>query len=409
MAITILMPALSPTMTEGTLTKWMIKVGDQVKAGDILAEIETDKATMEVEAVDEGTVTKILVDEGSTSVPVNSTIAILDGTDETKEIDENIKNEQLSKFKDNNKTKIPKNDNIENMNLVDGKETILKTKYNDQIKASPYAKKIAKNKKIDLMTIEGSGPEGRIIKRDLEDTKKLLISNNQGEKPSTMRTIIAERTALTKQTVPHFYLTIDSNVDKLLKMRKKINNESDIKISINDIFIKALALAQKLNPETNVSWIDGRIIRYNSIDVSIAVALNEGLVTPIIKNADLKGLNEISKEIKELAEKAKKGKLMPDDYTGGTISLSNLGMFGISQFSAIINPPQSSILAVGSIKKTPFVVDDQVKIVNILKSTLSADHRVLDGAVAGKLLKDFHDIIEDPFSLWLKSSDMEVI
>ena len=212
-----------------------------------------------------------------------------------------------------------------------------------------------------------------------------------------MRKIIAERTTSTKQNVPHFYLTIESNVDKLLEMRKKINQNSNIKISINDIFVKALALAQKLNPSTNVSWIDGKIIKYDSIDVSIAVALDEGLITPIVKNADQKGLKEISNEIKELATKAKKGKLLPDEYNGGTISISNLGMFGITEFSAIINPPQSSILAVGTIKKIPGVINDEIKIINILKSTLSADHRVLDGAVAGKLLKDFNDIIENPF------------
>ena len=232
---------------------------------------------------------------------------------------------------------------------------------------------------------------------------------NQGEAPSAMRKIIAERTSLTKQTVPHFYLTIESNVDKLLAMRKKINNDSEIKISINDILVKALALAQKKNPKSNVSWVDGKIVRYSSVDVSIAVALDEGLITPIVKEADTKGLIEISKEIKYLVDKSKKGKLLPEEYSGGTISISNLGMFGITEFSAIINPPQSSILAVGAIKKTPAVVNDEVKAVNILKSTLSADHRVLDGAVAGKLLKDFHDIIENPFSLWLNTSDMNII
>ena len=406
MAVKILMPALSPTMTEGTLSKWMVKIGDQIKAGDILAEIETDKATMEVEAVDEGVITNLLVKEGASLVPVNSTIAILDGSDQIKNINEDTKNEELVEIKDSNKVK---SENKENTDITHEKKSILKESHNINLKASPYAKKIAKSNKIDLINIHGSGPEGRIIKRDLEKLTFKKEVDNVGESPSAMRKIIAERTTLTKQTVPHFYLTIESNVDKLLEMRKKINNDSVIKISINDILVKALALAQKANPSSNVSWMDGRIIKHDTIEVSIAVALDEGLITPIVKNADLKGLLEISKEIKELAEKAKKGKLLPEEYNGGTISISNLGMFGISEFSAIINPPQSSILAVGAIKKTPYVINDEVMAVNILKSTLSADHRVLDGAVAGKLLKDFHDIIEDPFNLWLKSNDMEII
>jgi pyruvate dehydrogenase E2 component (dihydrolipoamide acetyltransferase) len=274
---------------------------------------------------------------------------------------------------------------------------------------------IAKEKDIKLDKIKGSGPKGRIIKRDIE--KKIednFVSNEKADykiiNPSSMRKIIAERTTHTKQTVPHFYLTIESNVDKLLEMRRKINENSEVKISINDLLVKALAEAQKMNPLTNISWIDGQIMQYKSVDVSIAVALKDGLVTPIIKNADKKGLKEISIEIKDLAEKAKKGKLQPKDYVGGTISISNLGMFGISEFSAIINPPQSSILAVGVIKKIPVINDNsEIKIASVLKSTLSADHRALDGAVAGKLLKDYNEIIENPYDLWLASDDMDII
>ena len=225
-----------------------------------------------------------------------------------------------------------------------------------------------------------------------------------------MRKIIAERTTQTKNQVPHFYLTIESNVDKLLLLRKKINEKNlDNKISINDILVKALAIAQSKNPKTNVSWSNGKIIKYSSVDVSIAVALKEGLVTPIVKNANTKGLLKISKEIKNLVKKAKNGKLVPNEYKGGTISISNLGMFGITEFTAIINPPQSCILAIGSIQKSPKIEDDEIKIVNILKSTLSADHRVLDGAVAAQLLKDFSSIIENPFQIWLRSDDMEII
>ena len=212
------------------------------------------------------------------------------------------------------------------------------------------------------------------------------------------------------KTVPHFYLTIESEVDKLLILRKKINDQFlNNKISINDILVKAIALAQNKNPKTNVSWFNGKIYKYSSVDVSIAVALKEGLIMPIIKNADTKGLLEISKEIKILVNKAREGKLSPEEYTGGTISISNLGMFGITEFGAIINPPQSSILAVGTIKKVPRVLEDKILPVNILHSTLSADHRVLDGAIAAQLLKDFNDIIENPFEVWLQSEDMEII
>jgi len=417
MATDIYMPALSPTMTEGVLTKWLVKVGDKVSAGDVLAEIETDKATMEVEAVDEGIISKLLVEEGASSVLVNSVIAILNGEAEDKNKKKTNK-EDLKLFnkpkKDNEYLEnITNNNNLQKDTLITKKNFKKISPNSKKITASPYVKYFANKEEISLENISGSGPNGRIIKRDLENknSSSVLksINNDKGILPSSMRKIIAERTTSTKQNVPHFYLTIESNVDKLLEMRKKINQNSNIKISINDIFVKALALAQKLNPSTNVSWIDGKIIKYDSIDVSIAVALDEGLITPIVKNADQKGLKEISNEIKELATKAKKGKLLPDEYNGGTISISNLGMFGITEFSAIINPPQSSILAVGTIKKIPGVINDEIKIINILKSTLSADHRVLDGAVAGKLLKDFNDIIENPFDLWILSDDMEII
>ena len=411
MASKILMPALSPTMTEGALTKWFVKVGDQVKAGDLIAEIETDKATMEVEAVDEGTITKLLIDEGATSVQVNSTIAVLDGSDDEEIQDKKNDQQDLNIIEAD--TIIP--EISEKVQSYEDNKINFENKKNNKSFASPYVKKILKEKKIDLKLFKGSGPNGRVIKRDIESldfenknsiTKK---DNSEGHTPTSMRKIIAERTTLTKQTVPHFYLTIESNVDNLLEMRKKINQSSDNKISINDILVKALALSQKKNPKTNVSWANEKIIAYKTIDVSIAVALDEGLVTPIIKDADKKGLIEISNEIKYLVAKSKKGKLLPHEYEGGTISISNLGMFGISEFSAIINPPQSSILAVGAIKKIPFFINDEIKPVNILKSTLSADHRVLDGAVAGKMLRDFNNIIENPFELWLSSDDIELI
>ena len=403
MTVKIPMPALSPTMTEGTLTKWLIKVGDQVKAGDVLAEIETDKATMEVETVDEGKVAKLIVEEGTSNIPVNSTIAILDGDDK----DQNEGNQDQTK---DTVGKIKKKEILDN-NVF--KKYSFEKKLGKKIVASPYAKSLAKKDKLTLDNIIGSGPGGRVIKRDLKNQKtsqpSIKTSQENISAPSAMRKIIADRTVKAKQTVPHFYLTIESKVDKLLQLRKKINENFGTKISINDMLVKALALAQMENPLTNVSWVEGQVIKYSSVDVSIAVALKEGLITPIVKNADKKGLMEISKEIKELVNKAKTGKLLPDEYTGGTISISNLGMFGIIEFSAIINPPQSSILAIGTIKKIPGVIEEEIRPISVLKSTLSADHRVLDGAVAGKLLKDFHEIIEDPFDLWLKSSDMEII
>jgi len=405
MASNILMPALSPTMNEGTLTKWLVKIGDHVKAGDAIAEIETDKATMEVEAVDEGKITNILIKDGTPSVPVNSIIAILDGLSELSDSAQHDQEQFIEQIKTNNSHPEVREIKDDRRLVADVKKDLI-TKNNINTKASPHAKYIAKQKNINLDTINGSGPGGRIIKRDLE---KINLNINNGVEPSSMRKIIAERTTLTKQTIPHFYLTIESNVDKMLEMRKKINQNAETKISINDVLVKALALAQKKNPTTCSSWVNGKIVKYNTIDVSVAVALEDGLITPIVKNADLKGLFEISNEIKSLVDKSNKGKLLPQEYNGGTISISNLGMFGISEFSAIINPPQSSILAVGAIKKIPSVVEDEIKIISVLKSTLSADHRILDGAIAGKLLKDFNDIIEDPFDLWLNSKDMEII
>ena len=410
MSIKILMPALSPTMTEGNLSKWLVKEGDKVNSGDVIAEIETDKATMEIESADEGTVTKLLIKEGTESVPVNSPIAVLDGgeneNDDADNKDDFIKTDE----KINNREETPK----EELSSQPTEKKIITVNedisFNDQIKASPIVKKIAKEDGINLDNIKGSGPNGRIIMKDLNISDKINQKiNDNFYSPSSIRKVIAKRTTETKQNVPHFYLSIESNTDKLIEMRKKINENLNEKISINDILVKALAQAQFLNPATNVSWSDGKIIKYETIDVSIAVALKEGLITPIIKDADKKGLIEISLEIKDLVKKANKGSLLPEEYNGGTISISNLGMFGITEFSAIINPPQSSILAVGAIRKVPSVENDAVVITNKLKSTLSADHRVLDGAVAAKLLKDFNDIIEDPFNLWLMSNDMKIV
>ena len=402
------MPALSPTMTDGIINQWLVKVGDTVKAGDIIAEIETDKATMEVEAVDEGKITHILEDTANKQIPVNSVIAIIDG-DESETIENKKKIENTSEDKKDEEIEKPKQ-------FLDAKISQNSKSQNsdDRLKASPLVKKIAKENNLDLSKFNGTGPDGRIIKRDIDSNniaEEIPTTAFEGEIsiPSTMRKVIAKRTLEAKQQIPHFYLTVESNVDKLINLRKKINENNSIKVSFNDLIVKAISLAMKKNPNTNVYWQNDKIYKLNDIDVSVAVAIDEGLITPIIKNADSKGLNIISGEIRELAKLAKTNSLTPEQYTGGSITVSNLGMFGISEFAAIISPPQSSILAVGKIIKKPIVVDDEVIVGNTLKSTLSADHRVLDGAVAGKLLKDFNDIIEDPFEIWIKSSDMEIL
>ena len=409
MSSKILMPALSPTMTEGVINKWLVKVGDIVKAGDIIAEIETDKATMEVEAVDEGKITHLLDEKAGSQVPVNSVIAIIDGDE-----NESIQNLIIEKEKPKEENKKIKEDLNLDKNIQVNQNSI-NVKSDDRIKASPFAKKISKEQNIDLTTINGSGPGGRIIKRDLETHENIKASNtdinfkHEVIKPSTMRKVIAKRTLEAKQQIPHFYLTIESDVGKLIELRKKINENNSVKVSFNDLIVKALAMAMKKNPNTNVYWQDNQIYKLNDIDVSVAVAIDEGLITPIVKKVNSKGLNEISKEIKELAKLAKTNSLKPEQYTGGSITVSNLGMFGISEFAAIISPPQASILAVGKIIQKPVVVNESIEIGHTLKSTLSADHRVLDGAVAGKLLKDFNDIIEDPFQIWMQSNDMEII
>ncbi len=409
MSSKILMPALSPTMTEGVINKWLVKVGDNVKAGDIVAEIETDKATMEVEAVDEGKITHLLEENPNIQIPVNSVIAIIDGN---KNETLNKKNTEIDNF--DYKKDIKKQDNSSLNKNTQNIESRTNNNSNDRLKASPLVKKIAQDQKIDLSKFNGSGPDGRIIKRDINSNNIVPESDiykfeEQVIEPSTMRKVIAKRTLEAKQQIPHFYLTIESNVDKLIDLRKKINANNSFKISINDLIVKAIGLAMQKNPNTNVYWQNDKIVKLNHIDISVAVAINEGLITPIVKKVNSKGLNQISDEIRKLAKLAKTNSLKPEQYTGGSITVSNLGMFGINEFAAIISPPQASILAVGKIINKPIVKNNEIIVGNTLKSTLSADHRVLDGAVAAKLLKDFNNIIEEPFEIWIQSSDMEVI
>ena len=404
MTTKILMPALSPTMKEGTINNWLVKIGDKVKAGDIIAEIETDKATMEVEAVEEGVITHLLEANSDQSFPVNSVIALIDGGEK-----DSINSDVVKKENANHESKIPSKSNFQN-NKISKKEYNI----NEKTIASPFVKSFVKQNNINIENIEGTGPEGRIIKRDIINLKSkkeadTILRDYKIINPSNIRSIIAKRTSTTKQHVPHFYLTIESKVDKLIALRNRVNENDNFKISFNDILVKALALAMQKNSNTNVSWIDGKIYQYSSIDVSVAVALKDGLITPIVKDANKKGLKEISLEINDLVKKSHENKLLPEEYIGGSISISNLGMYEITEFAAIINPPQSSILAVGSIEEKPIVEEGIVVAGHTLKSTLSADHRALDGIVAAKLLKDFNDIIENPFEIWMDSNDLEII
>ncbi|MFL2828949.1 MAG: pyruvate dehydrogenase complex dihydrolipoamide acetyltransferase [Candidatus Puniceispirillales bacterium] len=414
MSVNILMPALSPTMEEGTLSKWLVKEGDTVTSGDLIAEIETDKATMEVESIDDGTIGKILVHEGQESVKVNEPIAILllDGenlsdiksikkvppTESVQEI-EKIESKEKLNFSSDKTSKINLDTNINIENLK---------KNETRIFASPLAKRIAKQKDVDLSLVNGSGPNGRILKADIENfnnNKDLLqneiISNNNNSeliKNSSMRKTIAERLVKSKNEAPHFYLSLDCNIDQLLKIRSMINLKSNdkYKISVNDMIIKAASSSLIKVPKANASWENENTRYFNNTDISVAVAIDGGLITPIIKDVQSKGLLEISEDMKLLANKAKDGKLLPEEYVGGSFSISNLGMYGIKEFSAVINPPQGAILAVGSGEKRPIVINDQLTIASIMTVTLSCDHRVVDGAVGAQFLSVFKDFIENP-------------
>ena len=414
MSVNILMPALSPTMEEGTLSKWLVKEGDTVTSGDLIAEIETDKATMEVESIDDGTIGKILVREGQEAVKVNEPIAILllDGENlsEIKSIKkappiesiqeiEKIESKEKLNFSSDKTSKINLDTNINIENLK---------KNETRIFASPLAKRIAKQKDVDLSLVNGSGPNGRILKADIENfnnNKDLLqneiISNNNNSeliKNSSMRKTIAERLVQSKNEAPHFYLSLDCNIDQLLKIRSMINLKSNdkYKISVNDMIIKAVSSSLIKVPKANASWENENTRYFNNTDISVAVAIDGGLITPIIKDVQSKGLLEISEDMKLLANKAKDGKLLPEEYVGGSFSISNLGMYGIKEFSAVINPPQGAILAVGSGEKRPIVLNDQLTIASIMTVTLSCDHRVVDGAVGAQFLSVFKDFIENP-------------
>ncbi|MGM0421588.1 MAG: pyruvate dehydrogenase complex dihydrolipoamide acetyltransferase [Pseudomonadota bacterium] len=447
MPINILMPALSPTMEEGTLTRWHKAEGDEVEAGDVIAEIETDKATMEFEAVEEGTIGKILISEGTGNVKVNTPIAVL------LEEGESADDIDLSETANENTSKAESGpapeEKQEDENVEDKSETSKaaapkqdKQPTNDQPKsdkggrifASPLAKRLAKEAGIDLADIKGSGPRGRIVKADIEavqsgeapkktaaaapaeaapampsgagpDAKKLadmLDIPYRAEANSGMRKTIAKRLVESKQTVPHYYLSIECKLDELMALRKQINDQADgaYKISVNDFIIKATALALKSVPAANTSWTDAETLYYERADVSVAVATDAGLITPIIKGAENKSLSQISTEMKDLAGRARDGKLKPEEYQGGTCSVSNLGMFGIKSFSAIINPPQSAIIAVGAGETRPSF-DDEGNVVpmTFMTATGSFDHRSIDGAVGAEFLAAFKGYLENPFTM----------
>jgi pyruvate dehydrogenase E2 component (dihydrolipoamide acetyltransferase) len=425
MPIKILMPALSPTMTEGTLAKWIKQEGDSVAAGDVMAEIETDKATMEVEAVDEGIIGRILVQGGTANVAVNDAIAVLlEEGESVDDIDSFLANDTSVKS-----VETPAEDKPSKVETVQAiNKPTRKTHNNPQpsnnsrVFASPLAKRIANDKGLDLSTVKGSGPHGRIIKIDVEhanpkaaaqksqtsgpDARQLadMLGMSYETKPnSSMRSVIASRLQESKQVVPHFYLTVECRIDALLDARKKINAEAEgkFKLSVNDFVLKASAMALKTVPQANASWTDEAILYYDNADISVAVATPDGLITPIIKEAEHKSLPTISVEMKELAKKARDGKLKPHEYQGGTFSVSNLGMFGVSEFSAIINPPQACIIAVGAGLEKPMVKDGQIEIGTAMNVTLSCDHRVVDGAVGAQFLQAFQNYIENPVLLFV--------
>ena len=454
MPIKVLMPALSPTMTEGKLAKWVVKEGDTVESGDVMAEIETDKATMEVEAVDEGKIGKILVAEGTDGVAVNAVIALLleDGEDESaldgadtssgggsapKEDEKEA--EAKSPPADDKKTeKTSEKSDDESGGKSAGPAT--KTDDGDRIFASPLARRIAKQEGLDLAQLSGSGPHGRIVQRDVEDAIK---SGAGKEKPASkdapasapktseaaaavppagidagmlsmlpeyesvpntgMRKIIAKRLTASARDIPHFNVSADIEIDQLMKLRAELNGRegADYKISVNDFVIKAVALALKRKPDCNAAYTDDAILKFKRADISMAVAVEGGLITPIIKDAGSKGLATISAEAKELAAKARDGKLQPNEFQGGTFSISNLGMFGVKTFNSIINSPQGGILSVGAGEQRPVAKDGKLTIATIMSLTLAVDHRCIDGAAAAGFMKELRTILEDPLQLML--------
>ena len=435
MPIKILMPALSPTMTEGNLAKWLKNEGDPVKAGDVIAEIETDKATMEVEAVDEGTLGKILVPGGTEGVKVNEPIALLLEEGEDKSALEGDNGAPAAKPNGEAKPASASAAAAPSPTAPSPAPSPAAAQ-GERIAASPLARRMAAQAGLDLAGLAGSGPRGRIVKADIDaalaggakpapkPTEKTAASAPApaatpmpaaapaGPLPgaafeeiplNNMRKVIARRLTEAKQTIPHFYLTIDCELDALMALRAQLNGRegADYKLSVNDFVIKAVAQGMRKVPGVNASWGGDRIYQYHDVDVSVAVAIEGGLITPILRKADQKGLATISGEMKDLAARAKAGKLKPEEFQGGGFSISNLGMFGIKDFLAVINPPQACILAVGAGEKRPVVKGDEIKIATVMSVSLSTDHRVVDGALGAQFLQEFKKLVEDPLALLL--------
>ncbi|HEU4986169.1 MAG TPA: pyruvate dehydrogenase complex dihydrolipoamide acetyltransferase [Rhizobiaceae bacterium] len=463
MPINITMPALSPTMEEGNLAKWLVKEGDKVAPGDVIAEIETDKATMEVEAVDEGTVAKIVVPEGTEGVKVNALIAVLaeegedaaaaakaaggDGGAKEAKAEGLTKKEEAAEPPEESKPAgrpaaqsggngVAKADAVGSAGPAPKKD-------GERVFASPLARRIAKDAGIDLSQINGSGPHGRIVKADVEAAAKggmptqaaaEQAAPTAGPAPAakpmsddavlklfeegsyelvphdSMRKTIARRLVEAKSTIPHFYLTLDCQIDALLDLRKQLNAAAPMiktengeapayKLSVNDMIIKAMAAALMAVPEANVSWTEANMVKHKHADVGVAVSIPGGLITPIVRKADQKTLSAISNEMKDLAARARNRKLKPEEYQGGTTAVSNLGMFGIKDFAAVINPPHATILAVGAGEARPVVKEGKIEIGNVMTVTLSTDHRAVDGALGAELLAAFKRVIENPMSM----------
>src|SRR5689334_14164171 len=439
MPIELKMPALSPTMEEGTLAKWLVKEGDEVKSGDILAEIETDKATMEFEAVDEGTVAKILVPEGSEGVKVGAPIAILAGEGEDASTAAASAPKADTPAAPPKPAPEPKADATPKTAPPPAapaetppsppQPAAAPSAEGERIKASPLARKLAQAQGIDLSNIRGTGPGGRIVRADIDaaagkapaaapapaGTPAPALATHlvmpgpfeqaiphEAVKLSNIRKTIARRLTEAKQQVPHIYLTVDIQLDALRKLRSELNaglESRGVKLSVNDLLIKALAQSLMEVPECNVAFAGDHMLQYKRADISVAVSIPAGLITPIIASADTKSVSAISTEMKELAALARDGKLQPPQYQGGTASLSNMGMYGIKQFEAVINPPQGMIMAIGAGEKRPYVVNDSLQIATVMSATGSFDHRAIDGADGAKLMQAFKRLVENPLGM----------
>jgi pyruvate dehydrogenase E2 component (dihydrolipoamide acetyltransferase) len=457
MPTNILMPALSPTMEKGNLAKWLKKEGDQIKSGDIIAEIETDKATMEVEAVDEGVLAKIVVPEGTADVPVNDIIAVIAGEGEdvkevgkgdfaqpaAKPADDKSKAETAKQVEKATPGPASTNGSGQPAPHAAASQPEAQTNGAGRIFASPLARRMAKDGGLDLAAIPGSGPHGRVVERDVkaalesgtakkvqpgapgaqpgapapklapagmsdEIVKKMFEPGSFEEVPHDgMRKTIARRLTEAKQTIPHFYLTVDCDIDALLKLREQVNASAQkdkdgkpaFKVSVNDMVIKALALALVRTPGSNVTFTENSMLHHKYADISVAVAIPGGLITPVIRNADTLTLSGIANAMKDFAKRAKDRKLKPEEYQGGTSAVSNLGMFGIKDFVAVINPPQSSIIAVGMGEKRAVVKNGEIVIGNVMSVTISCDHRAMDGAKGAELIAAFKQLIENPMAM----------